>query len=194
MADLIEKETEKAWEELVGKKKEKKEEKKEINEEKEEETAKGEEEKAAVWLTGGLEDEVSGGGMTAPVLQSNPVPVESLEDFASSIPKKKEEEKEEKPYDARMYETRGEYDSRKEIYEETAENLFGRFVKPLDTNELRQDFPRVRMPTPTEFLNKENEREEMIKYVDKKPAALESQGLSFLQHEKRLDIRKYKKG
>lgn len=138
-----------------------------------------------------MEDEVSG-NVIAPVLQSNPVPVESLEDFASTIPKKEEKkEGEEKPYETRMYETRGEYDSRKEVYEETAENLFGRFVKPLDTNELRQDFPRVRMPAPTELGR--NEQQNFMKYIENKPKSIESQSPAFLEREKRVELKKYKK-
>jgi hypothetical protein len=190
MAKIIETETEKAWEELVGKpKKEEKEEKEEEKEESEKEEGKGEEqEKAAAWLTGGLEDEISGGKMTAPVLQMNLTPVESLEDFASSIPKK-EEKKEGKPYETRMYETKGAYENEDEIYKESAENLFGRMVRPLDTNELRQDIPRVRIPAPTELRGPGME-EDMRKYVERKQ---DSSELPFMRQEKRLEVKKYKK-
>lgn len=204
MAKLADKELENALEELAGKaKNNKKESKGKENKEKEkasddkgsrvqkiDDKDESEEEKAAVWLTGGLENEISGGNVSAPVLQSNPVPVESLEDFAGAIPKKDEKKDESKPYDSRMYETRGEYDSGKQVYEETAENLFGRFVKPMDVGELRQDFPKVRVPVPTEFGI--NDRPEKM-YVENRPKAIEERGLSFMEKEKKLEVKKYRK-
>jgi len=164
MAKIIDEETKKAWEELVMKKEEKEEEEKDSE-------VKEEKEKAAEWLTGGgLENEVTS-GISAPVLHSNPVPVESLEDV-SFAPKKKEEKKE-----TRMYETEGQmrlkYEDvhKREIYEETPENLLGRIVRPRDMSELRpliqSKMERLRMREEMEeSLNPEKALS--MKYIERK--------------------------
>jgi hypothetical protein len=190
MAKIVDEETDKAWKELIGKKNS--EEKKEDNEEKKEEKIEEDKEIAAAWLTGGLEEEISTGRVVAPVLESNTQPVASLEDFAMSAPgkKKEDEEKKEVKYDLRMYETEGKYeDMKKEVYEESAENLFNRFVKPLDTHELRQD-TRVRMPTQSELMGGRGETRDVVKYVERKA---DTSSLPFMKGESRAEFKKYRR-
>ena len=190
MNSHITEETRKALEILREKKSEKKEKEEEKKAEEKEIKQEEEQEKAAVWLTGGLEDEIhSSRGAITPSLQINPV--SSLEDVSTEIPttkKEGEEKKTARPYETEaktIYETSG---GREEIYEETPENLFSRLVRPMEAFELRQQTPRVQMPVPSEL--REIEGRDIIKYVERKP---ESSELSFLRHEKREEFRKYKK-
>jgi len=204
MNSSIDDETNKAWEALSSNKivsqdknKDKKNEKKsepkkeESKEEKkteEKEIHQEEAEKAAVWLTGGLEHEIQGPGVIAPVLQSSAIqPVSSLDDFASSIPsEKKDEEKK----GVRMYETQAQfkqYETTTAAYQETAENLFSRMVRPMDTSELR-GIPKF---APTELMGGRGEARESVKYMDMKH---ETSELPFLKTEKRdTDVMKYRK-
>jgi hypothetical protein len=187
MASIVDEETAKAWQELVGKKS-KKEEDKEVKEEKEEKEAEIDQDKeiAAAWLTGGLESEISSPGVSAPVLQAEAV--SSLEDFAETVPKK-EEEKEVKPYVARMYETEAAHENEKEeVYEESAENLFNRMVRPLDAAELRQDMPRVRMQTASELMNENEDAREIVKYIERKQ---DTSALPFMKQDR--EFKKYKR-
>jgi len=187
---VLDEETKKAWEALTQNKKEEKSEKKteenkEKKSEKEEEKTEQEEEKAAVWLTQGeLEREVS--DFTTPVLHmsQNVQPVSSLEDFAG--PERKKEEK--KSFEMRPYETESKaYLKKEEAYEESAENLFGRMIKPMDARELRQELPRIRMHSGDDFGEGQGIS---IRSLENRP---ESPSLPFMSQEKREDIRKYKK-
>jgi hypothetical protein len=169
MAKIAKEETEKALKELVAHK-QKKEKPKEEKEEKVEEKIQEDKEVAAAWLTGGLESEVSS-SVSAPVLESHPV--ELLDDFASQAPsrEKKAEKKE-----TRMYETEGtrKYDSqthKRELYEETPENLFGRIVKPMNVLDLRPEPRMDRIRTAGEQREEFNpERALTMKYADRTPA------------------------
>jgi len=207
MTSSIDEETNKAWEILTakkrdqgnkiasqdkGKEKVQKKEEKKIEEQKTEDTKEihqEEQEKAAVWLTGGLEEEIRGPGVIAPVFESSAIqPVSSLDDFASTIPSKKEEDENK---GVRMYETQAQfkqYETTTEAYEETAENLFSRMIKPLDTRELK-DIPRF---APTELMGgPRGEARESVKYIEMKH---ETSELPFLKTEKReIDVRKYRK-
>ena len=162
---------------------------KEENKKENEESPDSSEEKAAVWLTGGLE-EVTSARAEAPVLPMQEIqPVSSLEDISGGSVERniasKETKKETRPYEteSNVYE-----EAKEEVYEESPENLFSRMVKPLQMRELRQDIPSVAMPMMSEIGTEE--RREMVKYIESKQ---ESSELAFMQREKIGEIKKYKK-
>jgi len=180
MANVIEEETKKAWEELTNKKSKKEDGK---TEEPIEQTGGDEKEKeiAAQLLTGGLEQEIVSGEISVPVLRTEAV--SSLDDFAPASSEKKEEKKE-----VRMYETRATrtYETHKrEIYEETPENLLGRIVKPMNVLDLRPEPRMERIRTREESGNELNpEKAITMKYAEKNPAET-------LPFKKKPEISKY---
>jgi hypothetical protein len=190
MTKVIDEETKRDWEESLMKKKSEKDSKEEKEDSsKTHGTDSSEQEKAAEWLTGGLESHFESSGQITPVLQSTNAQQDSLEDVTGFMPS---ETKKEKKNDVRMYETKAtiKYEdvNKREIYEETPENLLGRIVRPMDTGMLSPN-PKMERIKLREEMNERTSPEKALsmKYIEKKSDTT----LPFMRKTKVESIGKY---